>query len=332
MSYVQRLLNLFKLILHHGKPLKILLQDAIKNFIQGVIFQNTNDQSLPVLIESCEYDNNDKFYSEEEKMFLSAELVRSFCHDVICLVPSDIHYLLPTITAISKKNANILTQDFLCTLLSINCASKKRFSVNAGMWKELPLIPTDHEMAGNLVEKDKQLSPVRTRIPYDDPEQYMDTYFRLIRAETFSEMQHGIKNLMASTLDLRDMNVYYNIHLAGFQLQNDMLSLAIHFTPLKKVKRWEASSQLMYGNLVCVSINRRFDDVIWATVSKRDEELLKKKQVIVLELLDENVKSISEIVNSLQVQGGIYCISKDIWLHIDANRRKRDFTAPYEHD
>ena len=36
---------------------------------------------------------------------------------------------------------------------------------------------------------------------------------------------------------------------------------------LRKLEDVEASPQLMYGNLVCVSINRMFDDVIWATVS-----------------------------------------------------------------
>ena len=148
--------------------------------------------------------------------------------------------------------------------------------------------------------------PVRTHIPYDDPEQYMDTYFRLVCAETFSKIQHGIKDLKASTLDMRDMNVYYNIRLAGFEVQNGRFSLALQFTPVKKVRRWEASPELMYGNLVCVFINRKFDDVIWATVSIRDTRLLNEHQIIMLELLDENTKTVGEVINSLQTQGGIY--------------------------
>ena len=269
------------------------------------MFQGTNDQNLPAIIKSCNYGNNDKFYSEEQEAFLSADLVRSFCHDAIRQVPSVTRCLLPTVTAISKKIANVSTQDFLCTLLSLNSAGENGFIANTSMWTELPLIPADHELAGHLVEKDKNLMPVRTRIPYDDPEQYMDTYFRLVRAETFSAMQHGIKDLKTSTLDLRDMNVYYNIHLAGFELQSGQFSLAIHFTPTKKVKRWEASPQLMYGNLVCLSMNRKFDDVIWGTVSNRDAALLNQHQIIMLQLLDENVKSISEIINLLQTQAGI---------------------------
>ena len=283
------------------------MKDAITNLTQGKIFQEQNKQSLPAIIASCKYENNELLYSEEQKTSFSAELVRRFCQDVISQVPSATRCLLPTVTAITKKKENESTE-FLRTLLSLNVGKENGFIVNTRMWMELPSVPTDHELAGHLVEKDQNLTPVRTHFPYDNPEQYMDTYFRLIRAETFSKIQHGIKDLKASTLDPRDMNVYHNIYLAGFDLQEGRFSLAIHFTPTKKVKRWEASPQLMYGNLVCLSMNRRFDDVIWATVFNRNTELLNQCQIIMLELLDENVKSISEIINSLQIQGGIYCI------------------------
>jgi hypothetical protein len=306
MVYVELLLNLLKGILHNGTHYKTLLEDAIKNITQGRIFQATNDPSLPAIIRSCNYGDNEQFYSEEQKLFLCAKLVRTFCQDAIRQVPSITRCLLPTVAAISEKNPTPSTQSFLYNLLSLSSSGECGFVANSSTWKELPLIPTDHELAGNLVEKDKNLMRVRTRLPYDDPEQYMDTYFRLLRAETFSAMQHGIKDLKASTLDLRDMNVYYNIHLAGLELQSGRFSLAIHFIPTKKVKKWEASPQLMYGNLVCVSINRKFDDVIWATVSNRDTELLNQHQIIMLELLDENVKSISEIINMLQRKGGIF--------------------------
>ncbi|XP_046848885.1 NFX1-type zinc finger-containing protein 1-like [Xenia sp. Carnegie-2017] len=61
----------------------------------------------------------------------------------------------------------------------------------------------------------------------------------------------------------------------------------------------------MYGNLVCISLNRKFDDVIWTTVSTRDTDLLNENQIILLDLLDENRKSISEIVSSLHTQAGL---------------------------
>ena len=139
---------------------------------------------------------------------------------------------------------------------------------------------------------------------YADPESYMDTYFRLLRAETFSAVQHGIKNLKAGELDERDMNVYHNVHLAGFEMQNGRFSLAIHFTSVRFVKNWKSSPQLMFGNLVCISLNRKFDEVIWAVVSNRDPDILNKHQIIMLELIDENTKKMSEIISSLQAHAG----------------------------
>jgi hypothetical protein len=171
-----------------------------------------------------------------------------------------------------------------------------------GVWQELPFIPTEKELAGNLVEADKHLSPVKNS--YLDAESYMDTYFRLLRAETFSAIQHGIKDLKACELDERDMNVYHNVHLAGFEIQNGRFSLAIYFTPGRMVKNWKASPQLMFGNLVCISLNRKFDDVIWAVVSNRDADILNKHQIIMLELIDENTKKMSEIISSLQAHAG----------------------------
>ena len=317
MTYIEFLLQLLKLILHRGKRLfSALLKEAMKNVTGGTLFQEKNDQGLPAIIKSSIYDISDKnFHSKEQKTSLSAELVRSFCNDAIRDVPFTLSSLLPTVSAMSEKIENSSMQRFLVTLLSLNCAGHKKLIVNSSTWTELPLIPTDDELAGNLVENDKDLTPVRMR-PYDNPEQYMETYFRLIRAETFSAMQKGIKNLKSAKLDPRDMNVYYNIHLVGFHLQGCRFSLAINFTPGKRVERWEASSQMMYGNLVCISINRKFDEVIWATVSDRDAQLLNKKQIITLELLDENVKSVGEIIKSLQIQGGMIAHTSETSLTI----------------
>ena len=297
---MELLLKLLKLIVHRGKRLfKALLEEVMKNVTGGTIFQETNDQGLPALIKSCTYGINDNnFHSEEQKTFLSAELVRSFCYDAVRQVSFVLSSLMPTVSAISEKIENGSVQRFLITLLSLNGTGHNGSVANSSTRTELPLILTGDELAG--VEKDIQLRPVRMG-PYDNPEQYMETYFRLLRAETFSAMQDGIENLISTALDRTNINVYDNVRLAGFYLQSGRFSLAIHFSPTKRVKRWQA----LYGNLVCISINRKFDDVIWATVSNRDENLLNKEQMIILELLDENVQSVGEIITSLQTQGGM---------------------------
>ena len=56
---------------------------------------------------------------------------------------------------------------------------------------------------------------------------YMDTNFRLLRAEIFSAIQRGIQDLKSGTLDYRDMNCYFNVTLAGYYFTHSQLCLAL---------------------------------------------------------------------------------------------------------
>lgn len=206
----------------------------------------------------------------------------------------------------SEKTPNTQT-NFLCDIISLTLTGE---NVSGGDgWRKMPLIPTHQELTEDFLEKDKNLSPVNIKSGYESSDEYMNTYFRLLRAETFSAIQHGIKDLKTGKLDSRDMNVYHNVRLVGLEVKYGRFSLAIHFTSAKHVKKWEASPQLMFGNLVCISMNRKFDDVIWGTISNRDTDILNENQVIMVEVIDKNFKSMSEIMNSLQANAGIYvCI------------------------
>ena len=70
----------------------------------------------------------------------------------------------------------------------------------SGKWNNLPLIPLADEMMGTPLESDTHLSEVKVNQPYNTSEQYMDTYFRLLRTECFSGMQSGIKDLLSGIL------------------------------------------------------------------------------------------------------------------------------------
>ena len=132
----------------------------------------------------------------------------------------------------------------------------------------------------------------------------MDTYFRLLRAETLSAIQIGIKQFKESKLDKRDMNVYHHVRLAGFQIQNGRFSLVVQFTSDRPVKNWKSCSHLMFGNLICISLNKKFDDVIWAVVANRDDDMLNKHQIITLDLIEDNNKKMSDVFSSLQAHAG----------------------------
>ena len=56
-------------------------------------------------------------------------------------------------------------------------------------WDRLHLVPVAEELMGSPLEKDSALKAVRRNTPYSSEEEYMDTYFRLLRVECFSAIQ-----------------------------------------------------------------------------------------------------------------------------------------------
>ena len=50
-------------------------------------------------------------------------------------------------------------------------------------------MPVAEEFMGTPLEKDSHLKAVRRNSPYASEEEYMDTYFRLLRVECFSAIQ-----------------------------------------------------------------------------------------------------------------------------------------------
>jgi hypothetical protein len=118
------------------------------------------------------------------------------------------------------------------------------------------------EMMGTPLESDAHLSEVKVNQPYSTSEQYMDTYFRLLRTECFSGMQTGIKDLLSGKLDERDMRIYYEVSVTGFCVTRSSLNIVVNFKTIKPVKNWEKTSHFMFGNLICLSPRGNFEVLI----------------------------------------------------------------------
>ena len=175
-------------------------------------------------------------------------------------------------------------------------------------WNELPLVPSTSELllTGPL-ESAINLSPVRVTGAYDSTHEYVDTYFRLLRADCFDAIRSGVRDLMQGKLDPRDMNVYHRVSLMGILPSNTEagVQLALRVVPCKPVQDWSTSSNLMFGNLLCITAAGTFKDAIWATVANREEKLLNAKQVIVVELCSEgNSKNDADCITTLTKASG----------------------------
>ena len=100
-------------------------------------------------------------------------------------------------------------------------------------------------------------------------------------------------------LDPRDMHVYHHITLEGVHVSQVGVALCLKVTPQMKVLDWDHCFNLMFGNLLCISISGNFKDAIWATVASR--QLLKSHKAVMIELCSEsNTLSDSEAIVMLE--------------------------------
>ena len=173
-------------------------------------------------------------------------------------------------------------------------------------WNELPKIPTLAELLNGPIENTVNLRKVKEKGTYSSADDYLDIYFRLLRADCFASLCSGIRAFMAGNLDHRDMNVYRNVQLVGLKetQMKSGLGLAVRVIPCRKGVNWETTSCLMFGNLLCLTPAGTFKDPIWATVLDRNTETLKKTGVVTIELAaDCNKMSDADAVIALSNAG-----------------------------
>ncbi|KAG7326586.1 hypothetical protein KOW79_009987 [Hemibagrus wyckioides] len=121
---------------------------------------------------------------------------------------------------------------------------------------------------------------------------YLDTHFRLLREDFVRPLREGIRELLQSHHDERlsgvpvrkksfdDIRVYFDTRLVMPLCTPTGTAYKVQFDtqPLKFV-RWENSKRLLYGSLVCLSMDH-FETFLFATVADRDPKDLRKGQVL----------------------------------------------------
>ena len=99
------------------------------------------------------------------------------------------------------------------------------------------IIPNEDTIRLYKTDRDSGLIPIKVGQSYIDSDEYLETYYRLTWADTFSAMAKGINDQINEKLDHRDMNVFVNVQLVGVVKDiTSEVSYALKFTPVKKVK------------------------------------------------------------------------------------------------
>ena len=112
-----------------------------------------------------------------------------------------------------------------------------------------------------------------------------------------SSLSDGIKNFLAGTLDHRDMSVYVQVDFVGLNTEDvSNISLALKFKTLKKVRNWHVSQKLMYGNLLAISLDGTFKEIIYATVCDRNGDALNRDQIITVSIYNDEYMNIGRII------------------------------------
>ncbi|XP_053354042.1 NFX1-type zinc finger-containing protein 1 [Clarias gariepinus] len=120
---------------------------------------------------------------------------------------------------------------------------------------------------------------------------YLDTHFRLLREDFVRPLREGIRELLLSQHDERfcgvpirkkrfdDIRVYFDTRLVMPFCTPTGTAYRVQFDPRPlEFVRWENSKRLLYGSLVCLSMDN-FETFLFATVSDRDPKELQKGQV-----------------------------------------------------
>ncbi|KAL1523714.1 hypothetical protein AB1Y20_018644 [Prymnesium parvum] len=140
--------------------------------------------------------------------------------------------------------------------------------VEHATWDELPLVASRHELLGE-VDPLAFTPRVVVRGAYGSAGEYYDTYFRLMRCEGFGALSAGIGSLLKGKLDARDMNVYKCVTVQGVRFGMnggaDAMTIMLTYRPL--ANRGSRAAEIMFGNLLCLSLDGSFSEPLWAVVA-----------------------------------------------------------------
>eukprot|EP00742_Colponemidia_sp_Colp-10_P015126 GILJ01017240.1.p1 GENE.GILJ01017240.1~~GILJ01017240.1.p1 ORF type:complete len:1119 (-),score=139.66 GILJ01017240.1:2155-5169(-) len=202
----------------------------------------------------------------------------SFVKEFVTVCPQEARSIRPylDILAHSSKTDTFLPLFMDVFMLATSC-SQATLELT---WHELPLVLRTDEINAKVPSRGTHkgnktpladVPIVQTQGAYESCEVYLDTYFRLLREDCFMPMREGISSFRACTLDDRDLHVFTQVKVAGvfFFPRGRGLAYGLTFQPRRaglKRQQWLESSDLQYGNLLCLSPDISFSTMIWATV------------------------------------------------------------------
>ncbi|XP_044174210.1 uncharacterized protein LOC114958008 [Acropora millepora] len=158
-------------------------------------------------------------------------LVQNVLEHVVSAVPQSGLQILTLAKNLAYKQLEVFSDsetpkvivDFLIQLSTIIASEVPgaRKDIKELPWKKLPLIPNEEEMKKPRLKTD-DLPVIKKDRKYDSEDDYLNTYFRLLREECFHKLRKGISDFVFSgqKCDSKDLRMY-RISLKGASLRHE---------------------------------------------------------------------------------------------------------------
>ncbi|KAF9136969.1 NFX1-type zinc finger-containing protein 1 [Linnemannia schmuckeri] len=108
---------------------------------------------------------------------------------------------------------------------------------------------------------------------YDSTEHYLETHFKLLRADCILPVRDAIQSYRYGTVDDNDMTKYINVRPMALLFASIGLVHRMSFIVEGHRVNWRQSKRLIPGAIVCLSVDN-FEHFRFATVVERDLEFL----------------------------------------------------------
>lgn len=193
------------------------------------------------------------------------------------------HLRKPVLLAMLQPEDTILQ---LLNAMSDRLACHDGFVQLASSWRHMPIVPHLSEDLSDIQDLP------RVSWMYESVSDFLDTCFRLLRADCFIPLQKGIRDFINGSLDPRDVRIFRG-SFQHFHLVRGSKGLvaSIECTNVFNYAVPFPARVLMPSNLICLSISERpFEEVLWGRVAERpgDRAAQKKETMTVtIEFLDD---------------------------------------------
>ena len=144
---------------------------------------------------------------------------------------------------------------------------------------------------------------------FDDGEHYLDVHFRLLKEDLVQPLReevHELINEVPKCEKTQSLILYHKIKMKYPQCTNNGVIYRISFDAAHaKGILWKHSRKLIYGSLLCFSIDH-FKTMVFATVANRAPENLSKGLLDIPLISFEDLKNFQTCQEMLMVESKTY--------------------------